>query len=383
MPTDLIASEHVAYHSTTQRYWRRRDVPLGWWPIGLLALLALLLLALIALLYFAPHRIETQVENDVKQQLSHAGYPWVEVEGNGQEVHLRGTPPTPVSESLLVAVARGTECDTSFGLKTCPTDVHVDLNSPQSPASPAAVAPAPRHFDYVFTASGDSIELTGEVPSKQVRSDLEQEAERHFSEVNNRLEIADGVARSENSPARTRGLATLKGLVSGTATYKDGTLSVVGVADSDVHERESRKRFASEPADAQLGKISIERAVTEADRCENTLSEILSKTKLRFQTASARLHPDNKGLLARLAKVVRTCPGALVIEGHTDSNGAEDSNQKVSLARAKAVRASLISLGISRERLSTKGHGEAQPTATNDTPAGRAQNRRIEIHVQR
>ena len=383
MPTDFIASEHVAYHSSTQRYWKRRDVPLGWWPVGLLALLALLLLALIALLYFAPHRIESQVENDVKQQLSQAGYPWVEVEGNGQEVHLSGTPSETVSESLLVALARGTECETSFGMKTCPTDVHVTLNEPAAVAAPAVVAPSPRHFDYVFTASNDSIELTGEVPSKQVKVELEKEARRHFSKVSNRLQIGDGVARSENSPARTRGLATLKSLSSGTATYKNGTLSLLGVAASESGEQAARQRFAAKPADAQLGKIHIERAVTEADRCENTLSKILTKTKLRFQTASSRLHPDNKELLATLAKVVRSCPGSLVIEGHTDSDGAEASNQRLSLARAKAVRASLISLGIGKERLSTEGYGETRPAASNDTPVGRAQNRRIEIHVQR
>lgn len=384
MPTDILATDHISHYSSSRRYWVRRAVPIGWWPVGLLALLALLLLALIAFLYFAPHRVETQVENDVKQQLSQAGFPWVEVEGNGQEVHLRGTPPTAVSESMLVALARGTECDTAFGLQTCPTDVHVDLNAPKKPpAAPAkSVAPAPRHFDFVFSATGDSVELTGEVPSAKVRTELAKEAQSRFSNVKNRLTVAKGVAMPANASARTRGLATLKGLTNGTATYKSGTLSVVGVAGSEAVETSARQLFAKDPGDVQLGEIRIER-VTEADRCDQRLASILSKTKLRFQTASSRLHPDNKELLSTLAGVLKDCPGAFVIDGHTDSNGEEASNQKLSLARAKAVRASLVSLGIARDRLSTQGYGESRPAATNDTPQGRAQNRRIEIHVKR
>ena len=66
------------------------------------------------------------------------------------------------------------------------------------------------------------------------------------------------------------------------------------------------------------------------------------------------------------------------IQGHTDSKGSEAYNQKLSEKRAKAVGAELIKLGIEADRVQTKGYGESNPVASNDTVEGRAANRRIE-----
>ena len=64
------------------------------------------------------------------------------------------------------------------------------------------------------------------------------------------------------------------------------------------------------------------------------------------------------------------------IEGHTDDVGQEPDNLRLSEARAQAVHAWLVANGIDARRLSFRGYGESQPIATNDTPAGRALNRR-------
>lgn len=71
----------------------------------------------------------------------------------------------------------------------------------------------------------------------------------------------------------------------------------------------------------------------------------------------------------------------LVIEGHTDSSGTEEYNQKLSERRAKAVADYLVQLGIDKNRISTVGYGESNPVATNETAAGRELNRRVEIIV--
>lgn len=71
----------------------------------------------------------------------------------------------------------------------------------------------------------------------------------------------------------------------------------------------------------------------------------------------------------------------IVIEGHTDNKGAEQYNQKLSERRAKAVASRLKELGVGNNRLDTKGYGLAQPVAANDTDAGRAQNRRVEVAI--
>jgi outer membrane protein OmpA-like peptidoglycan-associated protein len=69
------------------------------------------------------------------------------------------------------------------------------------------------------------------------------------------------------------------------------------------------------------------------------------------------------------------------IVGHTDSTGSDAINDPLSLSRASATRDYLASRGVSAQRIATAGRGEREPVASNDTPAGRAQNRRVEIFI--
>ena len=71
----------------------------------------------------------------------------------------------------------------------------------------------------------------------------------------------------------------------------------------------------------------------------------------------------------------------IIAIGHTDSVGSAAYNQKLSLKRAEAVKAYIISKGIEPNRVYTEGKGEKQPIADNKTKAGRSKNRRVEIEV--
>jgi OOP family OmpA-OmpF porin len=78
--------------------------------------------------------------------------------------------------------------------------------------------------------------------------------------------------------------------------------------------------------------------------------------------------------------------GAIALEviiavGHTDSVGSDAYNQKLSVRRAEAIKAYLVSKGIEKNRIYTEGKGEKQPVADNKTNEGRAKNRRVEIEV--
>ena len=94
------------------------------------------------------------------------------------------------------------------------------------------------------------------------------------------------------------------------------------------------------------------------------------------------LKPEGKAKLDDLVGKVKGVNLEVIIAvGHTDSIGTVEYNQKLSVRRAEAVKASLVSKGIEKNRVYTEGKGKKQPVADNKTAEGRAKNRRVEIEV--
>ncbi len=101
-----------------------------------------------------------------------------------------------------------------------------------------------------------------------------------------------------------------------------------------------------------------------------------------FDFDKAVLKPEGKAKLDDLASKVKAINLEVIIAvGHTDSVGADAYNQKLSVRRAEAVKAYLVTKGIEKNRVYTEGKGEKQPVADNKTTEGRAKNRRVEIEV--
>jgi OOP family OmpA-OmpF porin len=101
-----------------------------------------------------------------------------------------------------------------------------------------------------------------------------------------------------------------------------------------------------------------------------------------FDFDKSVLKPEGRAKLTDLVEKIRGVNLEVIIAvGHTDSIGTDAYNQRLSVRRAEAVKAFLVSKGIERNRVYTEGKGEKQPVADNRTKEGRAKNRRVEIEV--
>src|SRR6056297_71666 len=101
-----------------------------------------------------------------------------------------------------------------------------------------------------------------------------------------------------------------------------------------------------------------------------------------FDTGKATIKPESVSVMVDIIQILNEYPNAkFTVEGHTDSVGSSESNQRLSEARANSVLNFLINEGISSSRLNAIGFGEAKPIASNATRAGRQQNRRVEINL--
>jgi len=117
----------------------------------------------------------------------------------------------------------------------------------------------------------------------------------------------------------------------------------------------------------------------------NTGNEIVvtMSQDILFATDSATLRPDlRRDLQAIAANLQRYPDSAIIVTGHTDSTGTMAYNQSLSERRADSVAAVLIESGVSSRRVVARGAGQTQPVASNDSAAGRAQNRRVEIIIR-
>jgi OmpA-OmpF porin, OOP family len=101
---------------------------------------------------------------------------------------------------------------------------------------------------------------------------------------------------------------------------------------------------------------------------------------IRFDVNKATIRPESMGVINEIVNLMKAHQELkFSVEGHTDSDGAAELNQRLSEARAQAVMDKMIEMGIAKERLAFAGHGQSKPIANNATSEGKAENRRVEF----
>ena len=120
--------------------------------------------------------------------------------------------------------------------------------------------------------------------------------------------------------------------------------------------------------------------VRPAPRADDPCAGVIRLRGVTFAFDRAEIRPASRAILDQAADRLRQCGRErLQVEGHTDSIGSDVYNQDLSERRARAVRDYLAGKGVGDGRISAVGYGESRPVATNDTPEGRALNRRVEV----
>lgn len=264
-------------------------------------------------------------------------------------------------------------------------------------ASGPATLPALDDAHRVFSQASASADVTRLAP-------LELQRARES------LARADDAWTANKDPAEAAHLAYLARRSAEVAINRSMQRSADEQVQQASVERE-RVRAEARTADAQRAQQAAQTAQTQAQaaqtqaqaaqnqaasesdraqRLQQELQQLAAKNTDRgmvvmlsdvlFDVGRAGLKPGAMTKIEQIAAVMRQYPERrLLVEGFTDSTGSEATNEALSLQRASAVRDALAGKGIDPARIDVRGNGENRPVTTNDTAAGRQQNRRVEV----
>ncbi len=345
--------------------------------ILLLGVIALVLLLWLCMGQHAP-AIEQDLVTRTDDSLNAVGINWSHVGIDGRDVTLMGTAPSTALRDKAGEIVRSV-----YGVRTVDNRIAVE-----KPTLSAAAVPPPVPYEIGFIKDESGVIVNGMVPDEESRAAVIAAASQHIGvdKVQDQLEIVSGAPVGWLSAAE--GIAAiLDQFVSMNATLVDTDLRLAGIVDSDSTRTDVEQAISDSLAAGGYRHqydIAVPAPATIATEisCQQQFEKLLAERKIHFETARAQIAPESYSLLDDLARVASECREAKIeIEGHTDANGSEQMNRKLSQARAESVVEYLTAKGVAADRLSAAGYGESRPVADNKTEAGRAKNRRIEFNV--
>jgi len=164
-----------------------------------------------------------------------------------------------------------------------------------------------------------------------------------------------------------------------------GQLKIDGTTVSlrgEVANEAQRQKIASDVATSLNPTYTVNNGLRVSSSDQSVLDNTLANRTVEFESGKAALTPAGQAILDEMIAAMKKISQRKVeIIGHTDNQGLRATNQGLSQARAEAVKAYMSSHGINGDLLTASGQGADRPVASNDTPAGRARNRRIEFRI--
>jgi outer membrane protein OmpA-like peptidoglycan-associated protein len=223
------------------------------------------------------------------------------------------------------------------------------------------------------TARGDQVDANLKIASlNKDRADIVSQARTRQV---NAAEAATAAAKADTAAAQAATVTAQAATANAEARATQSRIVAAGaVADSAAADT---ARLA-----AEARTTALMATLASYEQKKTDMGMMLILRDLQFGSASSVLGAGAQGRLTPLADFLAKQPDAKIqIAGHTDSQGSDASNMDLSARRAQSVGAYLISTGVNPNRITSVGRGESAPTATNDTAAGRAINRRVEVTI--
>ena len=272
-------------------------------------------------------------------------------------------------------------------------DTHVakEIQSPaaatEEHTAPAAVAAQPIAFE--IQKVGSHFSLAGTFATIDQIAALQQALDDSGALYQNGALTQDEHRDGDRVIALTQKLIPhfIERYSKGAILYHDGILRIVGdVPREDDTNMMERLLAANANGIAYRNETTVVKPATVSDEERKSILDeihgILTEAKITFQTASAKLTDAGAAVVKRVGEILLKHPGVRIrIGGHTDSDGNDQANMKLSQSRVETVKKSLIQQGIDPFRLRAKGYGETQPIAPNDTAENKAKNRRVEFEI--
>ncbi|GLQ18194.1 OmpA family protein [Maritalea porphyrae] len=230
-------------------------------------------------------------------------------------------------------------------------------------------------FSWTIKKEDGALSMNGNTPDAGVRYSLQLAT--GIADVSS-LSIGEG-APDRFAASALSAIEALGHLPQGAARLEAGTWIFEGSAPDFVARDRAIAALALAPNDWQIEITTPPAWVI----CEEVIVDLLKQSSIEFQSGSTNLNETSLAVLSDIAAQLSLCPEAVVeVEGHTDADGPADANLTLSVLRAERVVDQLIELGVDPTRLFAVGYGETLPIATNDTRAGKKQNRRIVFAVR-